>query len=297
MNKVGFIGVGTMGCPMASNILSKGNDLNFYDPYIQEDNKSKLLNLGGKHCPSIKDLLQDRDFVVTMLPNGNNVKDVCLNNDGLLNQEQKNYIFIDMSTILPADTISINDKFKSNNISMFDAPVARLVSNAIDGTLLIMVGGDKNKFDIIRPLLETMGSDVVYCGPNGSGSKMKIINNYMSIVSNIVTAESLALVKKSGIDLNLAINLLTTTTAGKGHLNTSYPMKVLKNDIAPGFKNTLALKDLKLALEQGEIDGIDLRTGKSALKNYEDADKTKYKDLDWTSMFNYIKEINNLDQN
>ena len=295
MSKVGFIGVGTMGCPMASNIVSKGNDLNFYDPYVQENNKTKLLNLGAKHCLSIKDLVQDRDFVITMLPNGTNVKDVCFNNDGLLQQEQKNYIFIDMSTILPADSISINEEFKSNNIFMFDAPVARLVNNAIDGTLLIMVGGDKEKFDTIKPLLETMGSDVIYCGSNGSGSKMKIINNYMSIVSNIVTAESLSLVHKSGIDLNLAINLLTTTAAGKGHLNTSYPMKVLNNDIAPGFKNTLALKDLKLALEQGEIDGIDLRTGKSALKNYEDADKTKYKDLDWTSMFNYIKEINNLD--
>jgi 4-hydroxybutyrate dehydrogenase/sulfolactaldehyde 3-reductase len=280
---------------MASNIVSKGNDLNFYDPYVQENNKTKLLNLGAKHCLSIKDLVQYRDFVITMLPNGTNVKDVCFNNDGLLQQEQKNYIFIDMSTILPADSISINEEFKSNNIFMFDAPVARLVNNAIDGTLLIMVGGDKEKFDTIKPLLETMGSDVIYCGSNGSGSKMKIINNYMSIVSNIVTAESLSLVHKSGIDLNLAINLLTTTAAGKGHLNTSYPMKVLNNDIAPGFKNTLALKDLKLALEQGEIDGIDLRTGKSALKNYEDADKTKYKDLDWTSMFNYIKEINNLD--
>ena len=295
MSKVGFIGVGTMGCPMASNIVSKGNDLNFYDPYVQENNKTKLLNLGAKHCLSIKDLVQDRDFVITMLPNGTNVKDVCFNNDSLLQQEQKNYIFIDMSTILPSDSININEEFKSNNIFMFDAPVARLVNNAIDGTLLIMVGGDKEKFDTIKPLLETMGSDVIYCGSNGSGSKMKIINNYMSIVSNIVTAESLSLVQKSGIDLNLAINLLTTTAAGKGHLNTSYPMKVLNNDITPGFKNTLALKDLKLALEQGEIDGIDLRTGKSALKNYEDADKTKYKDLDWTSMFNYIKEINNLD--
>ena len=124
---------------------------------------------------------------------------------------------------------------------------------------------------------------------------MKIINNYMSIVSNIVTAETLSLVEKSGIDLNLAINLLTTTAAGKGHLNVSCPIKVLNNDVSPGFKNTLALKDLRLALEQGTLDGIDLSTGKSALKIYEKADKTEYKDLDWTSMFNYMKEINKID--
>ena len=230
-----------------------------------------------------------------MLPNGNNVKDVCMGEDGLLKQDKKDYIHIDMSTILPADSIAINKQFESHNIKMFDAPVARLVNNAIDGTLLILVGGDKDKFVEIKPLLETMGSDVVYCGNSGSGSKMKIINNYMSIVSNIVTAETLSLVERSGIDLNLAINLLTTTAAGKGHLNVSYPIKVLKNDVSPGFKNTLALKDLKLALEQGELDGIDLSTGKSALKIYEGADKTDYKDLDWTSMFNYMKEINKID--
>ena len=294
MSKVGFIGVGTMGCPMASNIVSKGNELNFYDPFVQAENKSKLENLGAKYCSSIKDLLDDRDFVITMLPNGNNVKDVCLGDEGLLKQEKKDYIHIDMSTILPADSIAIYKEFELHKIKMFDAPVARLVNNAIDGTLLILVGGDNDKFVEIKPLLETMGSDVVYCGNSGSGSKMKIINNYMSIVSNIVTAETLSLVEKSGIDLNLAINLLTTTAAGKGHLNVSYPIKVLKNDVSPGFKNTLALKDLKLALEQGSLDGIDLSTGKSALKIYEGAEKTQYKDLDWTSMFNYMKEINKI---
>ena len=294
MIKVGFIGVGTMGCPMASNILSKGNDLKFFDPYVQEENKSKLLNLGGQYCTSIKELLNERDFVITMLPNGNNVKEVCFGDDGLLKQNKKDFIYIDMSTILPADSIAINKEFESHNIKMFDAPVARLVNNAIDGTLLILVGGDQEKFNDIKPLLETMGSDVVYCGKNGSGSKMKIINNYMSIVSNIVTAETLSLVEKSGIDLNLAINLLITTAAGKGHLNVSYPIKVLKNDVSPGFKNTLALKDLKLALEQGALDGISLNTGKSALNLYEEANKTKYKDLDWTSMFNFVKEVNNI---
>ena len=295
MSKVGFIGVGTMGCPMATNIISKGNDLNFYDPYVQDDNITKLTDLGAIHCTSLKDLLNDRDYIITMLPNGNNVKEVCLSDNGLLKQDMKDYIYIDISTILPTDSIDINKEFKQHNILMYDAPVARLVSNAIDGTLLILVGGDKDKFEIIKPLLETMGSDVVYCGKSGSGSKMKIINNYMSIVSNIVTAETLSLVKKSGIDLDLAINLLTTTAAGKGHLNVSYPIKVLNNDVTPGFKNSLALKDLKLALEQGSLDGINLNTGKTALKVYEDADKTSYKDLDWTSMFNYIKEINDLD--
>jgi 3-hydroxyisobutyrate dehydrogenase-like beta-hydroxyacid dehydrogenase len=91
MSKVGFIGVGTMGCPMASNIISKGNDLKFYDPYVQDENKLKLENLGAKYCTSIKDLLDGREFVISMLPNGNNVKDVCMGEDGLLKQEKKRF--------------------------------------------------------------------------------------------------------------------------------------------------------------------------------------------------------------
>tara|TARA_B100000700_G_scaffold329266_1_gene450272 strand:+ start:997 stop:1602 length:606 start_codon:yes stop_codon:yes gene_type:complete len=201
MSNVGFIGVGTMGCPMAINIIFKGNNLKFYDPFVQNENKLKLEKLGAKYCTSIKDLLEGCEYVITMLPNGNNVKEVCLQEDGLLKQDHKNYIYIDMSTILPADSISIYNSFKSQNITIFDAPVARLVNNAIDGTLLILVGGDKNQFELIKPLLQAMGSEVIYCGSNGSGSKMKIINNYMSIVSNIVTAETLTLVEKYGIDL------------------------------------------------------------------------------------------------
>ena len=294
MKSIGFIGVGTMGLPMALNLIKKGHSLSFFDPYANNETIFALTDLGAKQDNNIADLCDGKDFVISMLPIGKNVKDVALGEDGIINQENTDLIYIDMSTILPADTIEVSNKLLEKNIQMLDAPVARLVNNAIDGTLLILVGGDKDKFEEIKPILETMGSDVVYCGKNGSGSKMKIINNYMSIVSNIVTAETLSLVEKSGIDLNLAINLLTTTAAGKGHLNVSYPIKVLKNDVSPGFKNTLALKDLKLALEQGALDGISLNTGKSALTLYEEADKTKYKDLDWTSMFNFVKEVNNI---
>ena len=124
---------------------------------------------------------------------------------------------------------------------------------------------------------------------------MKIINNYMSIVSNIVTAETLSLVHKSGIDQKLAIELMSTTAAGKGHMNFSYPKKVLIDDIGPGFKNVLALKDLLLAIEHGESEGIDLVSGKSVASVYEQAMDTEYRDLDWTAMFNFVKKSNNLD--
>jgi 4-hydroxybutyrate dehydrogenase/sulfolactaldehyde 3-reductase len=295
MKKIGFIGVGTMGLPMALNIIKKGHSLSFYDPFANFETIGALTEVGAKQDKNIADLCDGKEFVISMLPIGKNVKDVALGEDGIINQDNTDLIYIDMSTILPADTIQISNKLLEKNIQMLDAPVARLVNNAIDGTLLIMVGGSLEGFSKIEQILKCMGSDVVYCGEIGSGSKMKIINNYMAIVSNIVTAETLSLVHKSGIDQKLAIDLMSTTAAGKGHMNFSYPKKVLIDDIGPGFKNVLALKDLLLAIEHGESEGIDLVSGKSVASVYEQAMDTEYRDLDWTAMFNFIKKTNNLD--
>lgn len=295
MKKIGFIGVGTMGLPMALNIIKKGHSLSFYDPFANFETIGALTEVGAKQDNNIADLCDGKEFVISMLPIGKNVKDVALGEDGIINQDNTDLIYIDMSTILPADTIEVSNKLLEKNIQMLDAPVARLVNNAIDGTLLIMVGGSLEGFSKIEQILKCMGSDVVYCGEIGSGSKMKIINNYMAIVSNIVTAETLSLVHKSGINQKLAIDLMSTTAAGKGHMNFSYPKKVLIDDIGPGFKNALALKDLLLAIEHGESEGIDLVSGKSVASVYEQAMDTEYRDLDWTAMFNFIKKTNNLD--
>ena len=295
MKNIGFIGVGTMGFPMALNLINKGHSLSFYDPFTNNKTIEALIEAGAKQEKTIADLCKSKDFLISMLPIGENVKEVALGEGGIINQNNTDLIYIDMSTILPADSIDVSKQLQTKNIQMFDAPVARLVNNAIDGTLLIMVGGSLQDFPKIEEILKCMGSDVVYCGTIGSGSKMKIINNYMSIVSNIVTAETLSLVHKSGIDQKLAIELMSTTAAGKGHMNFTYSNKVLKNDVGPGFKNVLALKDLRLAIEHGESEGIELTSGKSVLNIYEKAMDTKYKDLDWTAMFNFVKESNNLD--
>ena len=287
MKKIGFIGVGTMGFPMASNLLRKGHQLSFFDPYVIENTKNELIKLGSAQTSSIKELCLDQDFIISMLPIGENVKDVSLGADSIINQENTNLIYIDMSTILPADTIYVSKKLEQKNIEMFDAPVARLVNNAIDGTLLIMVGGNKDKFKFIEDVLKCMGSDVVFCGPIGSGSKMKIINNYMSIVSNIITAETLSLVHKSGIDQKLAIDLMSTTAAGKGHMNQTYPNKVLKGDTKAGFTNALATKDLGLAIQHAKDLNFNLQLGATAKEIYDES-LVEISSKDWTAMYEYI---------
>ena len=136
MKKIGFIGVGTMGLPMALNIIKKGHSLSFYDPFANFETIGALTEVGAKQDKNIADLCEGKEFVISMLPIGKNVKDVALGEDGIINQDNTDLIYIDMSTILPADTIQISNKLLKKNIQMLDAPVARLVNNAIDGTLL-----------------------------------------------------------------------------------------------------------------------------------------------------------------
>ena len=295
MANILFIGVGTMGYPMATNLIKNKHSLNFYDPYALEKNIKNLKSLRCIKIESLKNIPNNLDFVITMLPTGKEVKEVTIGNHGIVNYTKDNFIYIDMSTILPKDSIEISQQLKKKGISMLDAPVARLVQNAIDGTLLILVGGEKEEYDLSKSMLSCMGSDVVYCGTSGSGSKMKIINNYMSILLNIITAETLVLADSSGINRDLAIELMSTTAAGKGHMNLTYPAKVFKNDISPGFKNSLALKDLRLAIEHAKNEGLDLKTGKTVEKIYTNAIDLDYGNFDWTSMYKFIKENSNFD--
>src|SRR5918995_680119 len=124
-----------------------------------------------------------------------------------------------------------------------------------------------------RPVLERMGDTIVHCGPVGSGSRMKIVNNFMSTTLNATTAEALTLAEASGLDVELARKVMLGTVAGTGHMGTTYPAKVLKGDLAPGFMVDLALKDLRLAIELGKGLGIDLDTGRTAERVYGAASK------------------------
>ena len=295
MANILFIGIGTMGCPMVNNLIKNKHRLNFYDPFALEVNIKNLNSLGCVRIENLKNIPNNLDFIITMLPTGKEVKEVTIGNHGIVNHTKDKFIYIDMSTILPQDSIEISQKLNKHGISMLDAPVARLVQNAIDGTLLILVGGNKEEYDLSKSILSCMGSDVIYCGKSGSGSKMKIINNYMSILLNIITAETLVLADSSGIDRNLAIELMSTTAAGKGHMKLTYPAKVFKNDISPGFKNSLALKDLRLAIEHAKNEGLDLKTGKTVEKIYKNAIDLEYGNFDWTSMYKFVKENSNFD--
>jgi 4-hydroxybutyrate dehydrogenase/sulfolactaldehyde 3-reductase len=285
---IGFIGLGTMGRPMASNLLKGGFALRVFD--IVPSAIDALGSAGVTSTGSPAEAAQGADVVITMLPNSSHVDEAVFGAVGVADGIAHNALYIDMSTIAPAMTDSLAGRLAERGIAMVDAPVGRQQQHAIEGKLLIMAGGKASDIERARPVLERMGDTIVHCGPVGSGSRMKIVNNYMSTTLNTTTAEALTLAETSGLDVELARKVMLGTVAGTGHMGTTYPAKVLKGDLTPGFMVDLALKDLRLALEFGQSLGVELHTGLMAERVYAATSEAGHGKHDWTALYAYYRQ-------
>ena len=285
---VGFIGLGIMGGPMARNLARAGFHVQAFD--LRSDAIQMAVNSGAKAAKSVSDAVVGAEFVITMLPNSEHVLDVMLGDNDIFEKLDPNGLYIDMSTIAPTVTDQLAQEMHAHGFSMIDAPVGRQSSNAEQGTLLIMVGGEKTDIDRAMPLFEIMGSDIVHCGAVGNGSRMKIVNNYMSITLNALTAEALNLADVSGLNRELVCNVLLGTVAGQGHLSTTYPVKVLQGDLTPGFPIDLANKDLGLALDFASGLEAPVKTGEASKDYYDTASARSLGRNDWTSIYKMIRE-------
>lgn len=287
-NTVAFIGLGTMGRPMALNVMKGGSALRAFD--IAPAAIEVLASAGATAASSPADAARGADIVITMLPNSSHVDEAVFGQSGIVEAIRPDALYIDMSTIAPAMTDQIAARLRERGIAMLDAPVGRQQQHAVEGKLLIMVGGEAGDVERARPVLERMGDAIIHCGPVGSGSRMKIVNNFMSITLNATTAEALTLAEGSGLDPELARKVMLGTAAGLGHLGSTYPAKVLKGDISPGFMVDLAYKDLGLALDLGQSLGLSLRTGESAKAAYEAAREAGHGRNDWSALYAYARD-------
>ncbi len=289
MATVGFIGIGVMGAPMSKNILKGGHKVQAYD--INRQSLSTIEPHGALPKSSPAEASDGCDIVISMLPTGKEVKEAVFGENGISESISKNSLYIDMSTILPMDTDEVAKKCLEKGFGFVDAPVGRLSKNAEEGTLLIMAGGSAEDFEKAKPIFENMGNTIYHCGPVGSGSRMKIINNYMSTSLNVLTAETLTMAEKAGLDVNKAIEIMSGTTAGQGHMSTTYQNNVLKGDTTPGFMIDLANKDMGLALEMAAILKSPTPLGAVARQFYTIAQSEGRGRQDWSSMFLTIKEL------
>jgi 4-hydroxybutyrate dehydrogenase/sulfolactaldehyde 3-reductase len=289
-SKIAFIGLGAMGGPMALNIIKKETNLFVFD--IQKEKMKPHINLGAVPGENIKETVQDADIVITMLPSTENVKSVIMDNDGVLANVQPGTIILEMSTIAPIGTDDIYGACVAKGVNFIDAPVGRLVSHAISGDSLFMVGCDNEEaFKKVEPLLNAMGTTIIRCGKVGSGIRAKVVNNFQILSIAQITAEALTLAKKIGLDLNTFKEVNAGTTANNGQFHINFMSKVLQNDIEPGFTIDLAHKDMGLAIETANSFRVGLPVGSSVQAVYAQARSGKFAKKDFSALLDYACEI------
>ena len=288
MSRIGFIGVGVMGMPMARNLMENGHRVRAFD--LDADALADIVRSGAEAAGSARHAADGAEFVVTMLPTGDHVAAAVFGSDGAAESLGPDSLLIDMSTGLPAHFDALARRLESKGLRVIDAPVGRTSKDAEEGTLLIMVGGEAEDASRARPFLECMGDTIVHCGPRGAGIRTKLVNNYLSIVSNVAVAEALDIAESAGLDRDIVVEVLMGTTAGRGHLGTTYPAKVLAGDLEPGFMIDLARKDLDLALQMGADAGASLQMGAAARPFYDRAHRQGLGRRDWTAIYNLVRE-------
>lgn len=247
MEKVGFIGLGRMGRPMASNLCRKGFRLTVND--INPDAVNELELLQASSAPTVAEVARRSDIIVTMLPDSSVVTDVVAGAEGVIASAAPGSLIMDMSTVDPTCTDRLAKLAQERGLTFVDAPVGRLASHADKGESLFMVGASDADFARVKPLLEAMGSTIYHCGPVGTGMRTKLVNNLLAVASCQMNAEALALSQRFGLNLERTLDVLYGTTAVNGQLKIAWPTKVLKDDTSPGFTIDLAHKDLTLVIE------------------------------------------------
>ena len=243
--KLGLIGLGIMGKPMAKNLLKAGYELLVNDR--NEANVAEVVAAGATAAtqPEIGDTC---DVVMTMLPNSPQVKEVMLTPGGVAEHMRPGTTFIDMSSINPVVSKEIAAVLEAKGIDMLDAPVSGGEPKAIDGTLSFMVGGKQEVFDKYKDLLGCMGASVVRCGDVGAGNTTKLANQIIVACNIQALAEALTLAQKAGVDPQLVFEAIKGGLAGSTVMNAKAPM-MIAGDEKPGFKIDLHIKDLNNALD------------------------------------------------
>ena len=243
--KIGFIGIGIMGRPMAKNLLKEGYELVVYDKFVAIDD---VVAAGAKAGASNKDVAAQSDVIITMLPNSPQVKEAILGEAGVIEGVKAGAIVVDMSSIAPAAAQDVCAALKAKGVAMLDAPVSGGEPKAIDGTLAIMVGGDAAAFETVRPILEKMGASVVLTGDIGAGNVTKLANQIIVALNIAAVSEAFVLATKAGVNPETVFNAIKGGLAGSTVMNAKVPM-MLAGNFAPGFRIELHLKDLQNALD------------------------------------------------
>ncbi|MBI4591041.1 MAG: NAD(P)-dependent oxidoreductase [Candidatus Rokubacteria bacterium] len=248
MRRIGFIGLGAMGNPMARNLLKAGYPLTVYD--LVPARIQALVSAGARAASGPADVAVGSEVIITMLPNSPEVREVTVGAGGLVHHMKPGTVVIDMSTIEPRVVQEIAGILAQVGCLLLDAPVSRGVRGAEQGTLSIMVGGDRATFDDCQDVLRAMGTDLFYIGGSGMGQVAKLVNNTMAMVNVVVMAEAMVMGVKSGADPEVLFRVVTHSSGDSYALRDKLP-HILSGRFQAGFTVDLAYKDLDLASRHG----------------------------------------------
>lgn len=250
--KIGFIGLGVMGKPMSKNLIKAGYTLAVYD--INAQAAKELAATGAQAAGSIAELAGECDVIVTMLPNGPQVKEVLLGEKGVVANGRAGALIIDMSSIAPQASVECEAAARAAGLRMIDAPVSGGEPKAVEGTLSIMCGGEKKDFDEAYPILMKMGASAVLCGGIGAGNTTKLCNQIIVGANIAAMSEALTLAVKAGVDPEVVFRAIRGGLAGSTVLEAKAPM-VLQRNFKPGFRIDLHIKDLSNAMDAAQAVG------------------------------------------
>ncbi len=253
MKKIGFIGLGIMGKPMAKNLVKAGYSLTVYD--INPEPVKELVAAGAAEGSSNSDVAAKSEVVITMLPNSPDVKKAVLGESGVLEGAKPGTILVDMSSIAPLVSQKVEAEVRKKGVEMLDAPVSGGEPKAVDGTLSIMVGGKQEVFDQVEDILKVMGASAVLVGDIGSGNTTKLANQIIVALNIAAMSEAMVLATKAGVDPEKVFQAIRGGLAGSTVLNAKVPL-ALDGNFKPGFRIELHIKDLANALDTAHELGV-----------------------------------------
>ncbi|MEM1307776.1 MAG: NAD(P)-binding domain-containing protein [Pseudomonadota bacterium] len=286
---IGFVGLGAMGRGMALNCQRKGFDLMVHD--VRPEPIADLVSAGARAASHTAEIARACRIIFTVLPTGREVREVLIGPRGLIEAAEPGTLFVDLSTIDPETTDDLHDAAAAKNCTAIDAPIGRLAWHADRGESLFMVGGSSADFERITPLLEAMGSTIHYCGGPGTGTRTKLVNNYLAIILCQLNAEALTLSQQFGLDLATTLDVIHGTTATNGQLKVNWPNKVLAGDTEPGFTIDLAHKDLTLIVQAANAARVPVPVAAAAREAFSTARARGYGTQDFSAMADVLCDL------
>lgn len=245
--QIGFIGLGSMGRPMAMRLIGGGFTIRCFD--IDPDAVEPLAEAGAIPCQSVTEVIRGSEILITMLPDGKSVRNVVLDQDGAAGMMVPGSLLVDMSSSAPRGTRALGKELSDFGIGMIDAPVSGGTKKAADGSLVVMAGGRREDVERVRPILEVLGNRIFHTGELGSGHAVKALNNYVSAAGLAAACEAVLVARAFGVDPDTLVDVLNTSTGRNNTTEVKMKPYILSETFASGFSMALMAKDIRTATD------------------------------------------------